>query len=100
MPNAAPAIRLSSHKISYKFANRSHSMSTAETADIKEVVKQKYGESASRGTTGGSSCFGAAPASSCCGPITPDLYDVLRSQQIPQEPFLASLRFGNPPALA
>src|SRR5437868_10105655 len=100
MPNAAPAIRLSSHKISYKFANRSHSMSTAETADIKEVVKQKYGEAALRVTTGGSSCCGAAPASSCCDPMTADLYDVSQIQQIPQEALLASLGCGNPTALA
>src|SRR5437763_1637677 len=100
MPNAAPGIRLSSHKISYKFANRSHSMSTAETADIKEVVKQKYGEAALRVTTGGSSCCGAAPASSCCDPITADLYDVSQIQQIPQEALLASLGCGNPTALA
>src|SRR5437764_15493818 len=100
MPNAAPAIRLSSHKISYKFANRSHSMSTAETADIKEVVKQKYGEAALRVTTGGSSCCGAAPASNCCDPITADLYDVSQIQQIPPEALLASLGCGNPTALA
>ena len=75
-------------------------MSTAETADIKEVVKQKYGEAALRVTTGGSSCCGAAPASSCCDPITADLYDVSQIQQIPQEALLASLGCGNPTALA
>ena len=75
-------------------------MSTAETADIKEVVKQKYGEAALRVTTGGSSCCGAAPASSCCDPITADLYDASQIQQIPQEALLASLGCGNPTALA
>ena len=75
-------------------------MSTAETADIKEVVKQKYGEAALRVTTGGSSCCGAAPASNCCDPITADLYDVSQIQQIPQEALLASLGCGNPTALA
>jgi len=74
-------------------------MST-ETADIKEVVKQKYAEAALRVTTGGSSCCGAAPASSCCDPITADLYDVSQIQQIPQEALLASLGCGNPTALA
>jgi len=39
-------------------------MST-ETTDIKEVVKQKYGEAALRVTSGGSSCCGASPASNC-----------------------------------
>src|SRR5256885_802902 len=75
-------------------------MSTAETTDIKEVVKQKYGEAALRVTTGGSSCCGAAPASNCCDPITADLYDVSQIQQIPQEALLASLGCGNPTALA
>jgi arsenite methyltransferase len=75
-------------------------MSSAETADIKEVVKQKYGEAALRVTTRGSSCCGAAPASSCCDPITADLYDVSQIQQIPQEALLASLGCGNPTALA
>lgn len=75
-------------------------MSTAETADIKEVVKQKYGEAALRVTSGGSSCCGAAPASNCCDPITADLYDVSQIQQIPQEALLASLGCGNPTALA
>ncbi|HEX6820541.1 MAG TPA: arsenite methyltransferase [Candidatus Sulfotelmatobacter sp.] len=75
-------------------------MSTAENADIKAVVKQKYGEAALRVTTGGSSCCGAAPASSCCDPITADLYDVSQIQQVPQEALLASLGCGNPTALA
>jgi arsenite methyltransferase len=74
-------------------------MSTTET-DIKEVVKQKYGEAALRVTSGGSSCCGAAPASDCCDPITADLYDASQLGQIPQEAVLASLGCGNPTALA
>jgi arsenite methyltransferase len=74
-------------------------MSTTET-DIKEVVKQKYGEAALRVTSGGSSCCGAAPASDCCDPITADLYDASQIGQIPQEAVLASLGCGNPTALA
>ena len=38
-------------------------MSATETTDIKEVVKQKYGEAALRVKSGGSSCCGATPAS-------------------------------------
>src|SRR5438105_4087958 len=76
-------------------------MSTAETADIKEVVKQKYGEAALRVKSGGSSsCCGAAPGSSCADPITSDLYDVSQIGQIPEEALLASLGCGNPTALA
>jgi SAM-dependent methyltransferase len=71
------------------------------TADIKEVVKEKYGQAALRATSGGSSCCGAAPASpGCCDPITSNLYDVSQISQIPEEALLASLGCGNPTALA
>ena len=41
------------------------------TTDIKEVVKEKYGQAALRVTTGGSSCCGANPANpECWDPIT------------------------------
>jgi arsenite methyltransferase len=71
------------------------------TTDIKEVVKEKYGQAALRVTTGGSSCCGAAPAtSSCCDPITSNLYDVSQIKQIPEAALLASLGCGNPTALA
>jgi SAM-dependent methyltransferase len=71
------------------------------TADIKEVVKEKYGQAALRATSGGSSCCGAAPASpDCCDPITSNLYDVSQISQIPEEALLASLGCGNPTALA
>lgn len=71
------------------------------TTDIKEVVKEKYGQAAPRVTSGGSSCCGAAPAtSSCCDPITANLYDVSQIRQIPAEALLASLGCGNPTALA
>jgi SAM-dependent methyltransferase len=75
-------------------------MSTTETTDIKEVVKQKYGEAALRVKSGGSSCCGARPASNCCDPITANLYDAAQAGQIPEEALLASLGCGNPTALA
>ena len=74
-------------------------MST-ETADIKEVVKQKYGEAALRVKAGGSSCCGATAGTGCADPITTDLYDVSQIGQIPQEALLASLGCGNPTAMA
>ena len=74
-------------------------MST-ETADIKEVVKQKYGEAALRVKSGGSSCCGSTASTGCADPITTDLYDVSQIGQIPQEALLASLGCGNPTALA
>jgi len=75
-------------------------MSIAETADIKEVVKQKYGEAALRVTSGGSSCCGATASTGCCDPITTNLYDASQAGQIPEEALLASLGCGNPTALA
>jgi arsenite methyltransferase len=76
-------------------------MSTSETADIKEVVKQKYGEAALRVKSGGtSSCCGSAPGNGCVDPMTANLYDVSQINQIPQEALLASLGCGNPTALA
>jgi len=75
-------------------------MSTTETTDIKEVVKQKYGEAAQRVTSGGSSCCGATASTGCCDPITANLYDASQAGQIPEEALLASLGCGNPTALA
>jgi len=68
--------------------------------DIKEVVRQKYGEAALRVTTGGSSCCGASSATGCGDPITSNLYDSNQAGQIPEEALLASLGCGNPTALA
>jgi arsenite methyltransferase len=70
------------------------------TADIKDVVKQKYSQAALRVTSGGSSCCGATASSGCCDPITSNLYDDSQAQQIPEEAMLASLGCGNPTALA
>ena len=70
------------------------------TTDIKEIVKQKYGEAALRVKSGGSSCCGAAGATSSCDPITTNLYDASQVGQIPEEALLASLGCGNPTALA
>ena len=69
--------------------------------NIKEVVKEKYGQAALRVTSGGSSCCGATPASGLsCDPITSNLYDESQAQQIPEGAMLASLGCGNPTALA
>jgi len=69
--------------------------------NIKEIVKEKYGQAALRVKSGGSSCCGAAPASGLsCDPITSNLYDAAQAGQIPEEAMLASLGCGNPTALA
>jgi ubiquinone/menaquinone biosynthesis C-methylase UbiE len=67
--------------------------------DIKEVVKEKYGQAALRVASGGSSCCGAT-ASTGCDPITSNLYDAQQAGQIPEQALLASLGCGNPTALA
>jgi len=69
--------------------------------NIKEVVREKYGQAALRIQTGDSSCCGASAAlDGCCDPITSDLYGAAQTLQIPEEAFKASLGCGNPTALA
>jgi len=69
--------------------------------EIKEVVKEKYGQAALRVTSGGSSCCGAsARLDGCCDPITSNLYDAEQIGQLPETAVLASLGCGNPTALA
>ena len=75
-------------------------MSTPNATDIKEVVKEKYGQAALRVKSGGSSCCGATASSGCCDPITANLYDAAQAGQIPEDALLASLGCGNPTALA
>lgn len=78
-------------------------------ADVKEVVRQKYGEAATRVAQGAKgSCCGSQPA--CCGtdpgagqgkdPITSNLYDAGQVGQLPEAALQASLGCGNPTALA
>jgi arsenite methyltransferase len=70
------------------------------TTDIKDVVKERYGQAALRVQAGGSSCCGATSATGCGDPITSNLYDASQAGQIPEEALLASLGCGNPTALA
>ena len=81
--------------------------------DIKQVVKERYGEAARRVISIGAaaSCCGTsapAPTTSCCSsgplagtdPITRDLYDSVQTGELPEAAVLASLGCGNPTALA
>ncbi len=71
------------------------------TENIKEAVKEKYGQAALRVIQGRSSCCGTAPPlEGCPDPITSNLYDGGQTSQIPEEALLASLGCGNPTALA
>jgi len=74
--------------------------SNPASTNIKEMVKEKYGQAALRVASGGSSCCGATPGNGCSDPITSNLYDPGQAQQIPEEALLASFGCGNPTALA
>ena len=70
-----------------------------DSTNIKEIVKEKYGQAALRGKSG--SCCGTADSNgSTCDPITSNLYDATQMQQVPGEALQASLGCGNPTALA
>jgi arsenite methyltransferase len=68
--------------------------------NVKEIVKEKYGEAALRARSGATSCCG--PSTGCCGPdpITSDLYGRDELASIPTTAANASLGCGNPTALA
>jgi ubiquinone/menaquinone biosynthesis C-methylase UbiE len=71
------------------------------TQDIKEVVREKYGQAALRVSTGGSSCCGASPGrEGSCDPITGNLYDSSQAGELPEAALKASLGCGNPTLLA
>ena len=72
------------------------------TGDVKEVVREKYGQAAMRVAQGAvGSCCGNAPGSSCrSDPITSNLYDASEAGEVPEKALLASLGCGNPTALA
>ncbi|MGD2067485.1 MAG: arsenite methyltransferase [Gemmatimonadota bacterium] len=76
--------------------------------DVKSVVREKYGEAATRAAAGSK---GTCCGTSCgCGdtggdggfadPITRDLYDAVTTSSLPEKAVLASLGCGNPTALA
>ena len=73
----------------------------ADIADVKQAVRERYGEAARRVKAGGG-CCGSAPvaAERCSDPITANLYNAAEAKQIPEEALLASLGCGNPTALA
>jgi arsenite methyltransferase len=70
--------------------------------NIKEVVRDKYGEVARSVTLGaGKSCCGEASAlQASCDPITSNIYDAAQEGEVPDTAIKASLGCGNPTALA
>jgi len=69
--------------------------------DIKETVREKYGDAALRVLAGEKSgCCGGDAATGGCDPITSNLYDPAETAGLPEQAVLASLGCGNPTALA
>jgi arsenite methyltransferase len=69
--------------------------------DIKDAVKDKYGQAALRVVKGGSGCCGTSPSSlKGADPITRNLYDANQTGELPETAVHASLGCGNPTALA
>ncbi len=77
-----------------------------ERADVREIVRQKYGEAALAvlNGQGAACCGGNAGGGARCDDgnavITGGLYDDAQAAQIPEAALLASLGCGNPTALA
>jgi arsenite methyltransferase len=69
-------------------------------ANIRDAVKQKYGEAAKRAASGGTACCGGGAELSGCDPITKDLYAESEKAGLPAKAVAASLGCGNPTALA
>jgi arsenite methyltransferase len=71
------------------------------TTDIKQIVKEKYGQAATRVKSGKTSCCGTGRALvDCCDPITSELYSAEDGANVPENALRASLGCGNPTALA
>ncbi len=70
------------------------------TTDVRDAVREKYGQAALQVRAAGTSCCGASSASDPSNPITSKLYDTAETDTVPEEAMLASLGCGNPTALA
>jgi arsenite methyltransferase len=68
--------------------------------DVREAVKQKYGEAAKHAASGGTACCGGGAELSGCDPITRNLYSETEKGALPEKAVAASLGCGNPTALA
>jgi SAM-dependent methyltransferase len=70
------------------------------SGDIKQIVRDKYGEAARRVIADGAAPSCCGTGSSCCDPTTSDLYETGQTQGLPEAALLASPGCGNPTALA
>lgn len=80
-----------------------------DAVNIKDAVRQKYGEAAQRVRQGEPAACSGSGLSACCAPtlsavqidpITSNLYDASQTSAVPAEAMQASLGCGNPTALA
>jgi len=77
-------------------------------SEIKDTVKEKYGEAARRVIEGKGLPADCCSQTSCCegnavasyDPITSNLYEDGQTQELPEQALKASLGCGNPTALA
>jgi SAM-dependent methyltransferase len=70
------------------------------SGDLREIVKEKYGQAALRVAKGeGNGCCGSSDSDGC-DPITSDLYDAAQTGELPETAVAASFGCGNPTALA
>src|SRR6187200_3636049 len=81
-------------------------MSKTEAEELRNTVRNRYGQAAIRVQSGAASsgCCGSGESECCSGSggdaITSDLYSALEANEVPSEALLASLGCGNPTALA
>jgi SAM-dependent methyltransferase len=74
---------------------------TMSDENIRQVVRERYGEAAKRVAGAGTDCCGSgASAVPCCDPISSDLYGKGEVTGLPEAALAASLGCGNPAALA
>ena len=73
------------------------------TPNVKEIVREKYGQAALRVTSGAGNPYCRDDRSTLegsCDPITSNLYDTGQTGELPDTAVKASLGCGNPTALA
>lgn len=68
--------------------------------DVKQFVKEKYGQAAAQAKSGARSCCSTSSCCSSVDPITKNLYSSVEMAELPEKAVLASLGCGNPTALA
>src|SRR5678815_1466324 len=98
---ALPPTRRSRHRAT------EGAMVNDESGDVRESVKQRYGQAARAVAAGGTApCCGSnaprgpmSPGSAAKDPITRDLYARAETEGIPAEALRASFGCGNPTAL-